>query len=231
MINKELIGFCAFLYLAVCLIIDILIYKRTKRWLLRFLPAIVKVSCIAVCFGFRKLLYGSFFSGSIPAEQDYLGIVISLILTGLWVDCMAWFFASNPFAKKTRIIFACVILGAFLLAFGVSLLEGDGGYRMSKGPNQWEMVFSGTNLQITRTMNLKNGEKILLVQIESETGTVDLVFTDEGGNILYSDKAVTNDVFTVEAIGNVTITVTVNEYRGSVIIDRVTREAQDTETS
>lgn len=229
--NKELICFFAVLWIVACLVLDIFIYKKSKRWLLRFLPAILKGIGVLFFFALRIALLGSMFTEKIPAEQDYFALMAVLMLMGLWIDLMVWFFSSNPFTKKKRIVLACVILGIILVAIVGSFLEGDGGYRMTKGPNQWKMVFSGNSLQSTRTMNLGDGDKVLSVQIESEAGTVDIIFTDDDGNILYSDESIRNDTFTVETTGKVSITVIVNEYTGSVVIDRVAKEQKNIETS
>lgn len=229
--NKELIGFLAVLWLVGCLVLDIFIYKRTKRWLIRFLPAIVKGVCVILSFALCGALFGSMFTEGIPAEQDYLMLLIVLMFMGLWIDLMAWFFSSNPFSKRKINTFIAVILCFMLFAAGAGILGGGGYYRSTKNGGSWSLTFSDYSSTASQNMNLGDEGNALLIQVATETGSVDIVITDMDGNIIYSDYAIVNDVFTLDATGEVKITVTANECSGKVDVERVSQNDDESETN
>lgn len=226
--NKELIGFLAVLWLVGCLVLDIFFYKKTKRWLIRFLPAIVKGVCVILSFALRGAL---FCSEEIPAEQDYLMLLIVLMFMGLWIDLMVWFFSSNPFSKRKIITFISVIFCFMLFAAGAGILGGGGYYRSTKNGGSWSLTFSDYSSTASRIMNLGDEGNELQVQVTTETGTVDIVVADMNGNIIYSDYAITDDAFTVEATGKIKITVTANECSGDVVTERVLQNDSASETN
>lgn len=229
--NKEPFGFLAVLWLVACLILDIFVYKKSMRWLLRFLPAIVKGIGIILFFALRGVLYGSMFTQDIPAEQDYLMLLIVLMFMGLWIDLMTWFFSSNPFLKRKIITFIAVILCFMVLAAGAGILGGGGYYRSTKTGGKWSLSFSDYNSGASRRMDFGNEGKMLQVQITTETGSVDIVIADLDGNIIYSDYAIADDEFTVEATGEVKITVIANKCSGDVVIERISQNDSESETN
>lgn len=209
-------------WLALCLIVDIILYRRTRNRRIRAIPALVKTIGSVLCF----VVNGSLSTPPMVDEKYSLLVVIGLLLMmAVLIDVWAWLFSDGFPTKRKMKIYACGIALCLVAALVYGLLFDNNFYRHTSSGSMEHYSFHAHTGECASTLKLYEDEPDCRITFDAEEGTLDLLVTDETGNILYSGTPEDPSEFIITTTGNIRITITTEAFTGKLHADRI--EAND----
>lgn len=204
-------------WMILCVVIDVMIYKRTRSWRIRWIPAIVKLTAAGLCFLVNFLLPDP---PMVPENTPLLYAVAIVLLMGVLIDVWAWFFSGGLPTKRKLWIYACGVGIGILIGIIGLFAEGEG-YRVSSSGGFRHYTFEMHTGEISKTLNYSEDEPEWCFTFDAEEGTLELLVTDESGHILYSGTPEDPSEFVITSTGTIRITITTEAFTGKLHADRI----------
>lgn len=157
-----------------------------------------------LCAVLLLTLGGLFLPMVVVAKKYEAGEKTSCSISKIWRD-FAW-------------VPAVAVFVAILLVTG-SLGSGSGlkvGWSERKGINSWSASYSYYDGWRHRTVNWSGNARILSVQIVTESGELDLLVTDQEGNILFSGDNIGTESIEIPITGKTDIRLAADKHKGSI---------------
>lgn len=205
-------------WMILCVVIDVMIYRRTRSWLIRWIPAIVKLTAGGLCVLLNHLLPDPPMA---LEDAPLLYLVATVLLMGVVIDVWAWFFSDGFPSARKRWIYACgvgicILLGAIWILF----TEGNS-YRVTSSGGFRHYTFDAYTGEISKTLKVSDEGVDYRFTFDAEEGTLELLLRDEYGHILYSGTPEDPSEFTVTARGTIEINITTEAFTGILHADRI----------
>lgn len=119
--------------------------------------------------------------------------------------------------KKSIVIFVVAILAILILThvFGIGTIRQATrvGFIQKPGWSDWSATYTFLDGYLQRTIRPENDT--LLVEVETQSGTISIEIKDASGNIIFSESDITTSSFEVEVPDKITIRVEADNHKGS----------------
>jgi len=84
-----------------------------------------------------------------------------------------------------------------------------------KGTGSWSASYTLLNGKMRRELRLGNSSDELVIDVETESGTLSVEVADKSGRSLFACENMASGTYGVNALGNVIVTVTAKNHKGS----------------
>lgn len=201
-----------------CVILDIRIYKKSRSWCVRSIPAVVKLFLAGLLVLIHFLLPDP---PMLEPDVPTLPAFAILVGIGVLIDIWAWFFSDGFPSKRKRWIYACGVGICILLGvFGILFTEGNS-YRVTSSGGFRHYTFDAYTGEISKTLKVSDDGVDYRFTFDAEEGTLELLLRDGYGHILYSGTPDDPSEFTVTARGTLEINITTEAFTGILHADRI----------